>query len=151
MDASELSDRLVEVPSQARDALLAVLSDAAGLPGPPGSVRFFGPTTTEYRRFVAGEPPAEQVEVLGITGNHTFRLVVGETGADLSVDAASILQDDVMDALGRPWPEVAVPGGGTTVLEPAVSASGVAEWRGTSVRCPIGALLRTYGSGIRHP
>ena len=151
MDASELSDRLVEVPPQARDALLAVLSDAAGLPGPPGSVRFFGPTTTEYRRFVAGEPPAEQVEVLGITGNHTFRLVVGATGADLSVDAASILQDDVMDALGRPWPEVAVPGGGTTVLEPAVSPSGMAEWRGTSLRCPIGALQQTYGRGIRHP
>jgi hypothetical protein len=143
-------DRLHGVPSAARQSLQAVLTDVLGAPGAAATIRFHGPSTPEYQGFVAGEPAAPQVEVLGETAGHTFRLVVGDGGAGLAVAAAGILQDDVMDELGAPWPEVAAPGGGTTVLEPAVSASGVAEWRGTAVRCPIGALQRTFGNAIRH-
>ncbi len=151
MATSAHQDRLHQVPAAARESLQAVLTDVLGAPGPASTVRFHGASTPQYRAFVAGEPVAPQVEVLGVTDSHTFRLVLGDGGAQLAVAAAGVLQDDVMDELGAPWPEVAVPGGGTAVLEPAVSASGVAEWRGTAVRCPIGALQRTYGSRIRHP
>jgi hypothetical protein len=149
MVATAHQDRLHGVPSPARESLEAVLADVLGAPGAAATVRFHGPWTPEYQAFVAGEPAAPQVEVLGETDSHTFRLVVGDGGAALAVAAAGVLQDDVMDELGAPWPEVALPGGGTTVLEPAVSASGVAEWQGMAVRCPIGALQRTYGSARR--
>ena len=142
-------DRLHRVPSPARESLEAVLADVLGAPGAAATIRFHGPSTPEYQAFVAGEPAAPQVEVLGETDSHAFRLVVGDGAAALAVAAAGILQDDVMDELGAPWPEVVAPGGGTTVLEPAVSASGAAEWRGTAVRCAIGALERTYGSVVR--
>jgi len=148
MVATAHQDRLHGVPSAARESLEAVLADVLGAPGAAATVRFHGPSTQEYRAFVAGEPAAPQVEVLGETDSHTFRLVVGDGGAALAVAAAGILQDDVMDELGAPWPQVVAPGDGTTVLQPAVSASGVGEWRGAGVRCPIGMLQETYGSVV---
>jgi hypothetical protein len=149
MSTTRPEDRLHEVPEAARAPLLAVLEDAATLPGPPGTLTFHGPATPQYQAFVAGEPPAAEVEVLGVTTTHSFRLVVGDAGADLAVRAASVVQDDMMDELGCPWPELALPNEGSTVLQPATAGSGTAEWQGRGARCAIGTLQDTFGHLLR--
>jgi hypothetical protein len=86
--------------------LLAVLQAFVTLAGPTSTLPFYGPTTTPYRSFVDREPLPAEDEVLGVTDTHAFRLAVGDHAAELAVRAASVLQDDVMDDLGAPWPEV---------------------------------------------
>ena len=140
------SERIVDVPDKAVGALEAVLEDFSGLPGPPGGVRFYGPRTDRFRRFVAGEGPADASEILGVTDTHSFRAAVGDDPAALAVAVASVLQDDVMDELGAPWPEVPLAGGSETcVLEPELHED-LAVWRGGGHRCPIGQLNRTFGN-----
>jgi hypothetical protein len=137
-------DRLHQVPEEAKPALLAVVTDFIGLPGPPGTL------TSQYRAFVAGEPPGGEAEVLGVTSSHSFRLVVGEDSPHLAVRAASIMQDDVMDELGVLWPELVTASAATTnVLEPVISDSGVAQWQSGDFTCPIGELRQTFGHLIR--
>ena len=85
-----------------------------------------------------------------MTSSHSFRLAVGEGGADLAVRAASIMQEDVMDELGALWPELVTPSAGTTtVLEPVVAGSGEAQWQSGEFACPIGELRQTFGHLIR--
>ncbi len=143
-------DRLHQVPEEAAPALLAVTTDFVGLPGAPCTLHFYGPSTSQYRAFVAGEPSVEEAEVLGVTSSHSFRLIVGDGGADLAVRAASIMQDDVMDELGALWPEVATPSAATTtVLQPVISDFGDAQWQGGEFTCPIGELRQIFGHLIR--
>ncbi len=136
--------RLHGVPDAAVPPLRDVLADFASAPGPAGEVTVHGPTTTAYRDFVAGEPDPEEAEVLVVTATHTFRATVGADPADLAVLAvrvASALQDDVMDELGAPWPEVPrVDGPGTCVLEPAVGEDGRPVWRSGGRSVPVGRL-----------
>ena len=130
--------------------LLTVITDFIGLPGAPGTLSFYGPSTRQYRAFVAGEPLTVEPEVLGVTSSHTFRLTVGGGVADLAVQAASVLQDDAMDELGAPWPELAAPSAAkTTALQPNISSSGEAQWQGGEFTCPIGELHKTFGHLIR--
>ena len=120
------------------------------LPGPPGTLQFFGPGTSTYRSFIAGEELPGEPEVLGVTDTHSFRLSVGPHPGDLAVRAASVVQDDAMDELGAPWPQI-VPeyGGPTTVLEPVVAEDGSGWWEGGGLTCPIGELRRRFGDRIR--
>ena len=92
--------RLHQVPDPAAQTLFAVVQDFLPLAGPPGTLQFYGPATPQYQSFVAGEPGPADVEVLGVTETHSFRLTVGNDPAELAVRAASVLQDDVMDDLG---------------------------------------------------
>lgn len=138
--------RLYGVPPRATQPLLAVLQDFVPLGGPTSTLRFYGPATTQYQSFVNGEPPPAEEEVLGVTDTHSFRLRVGNDAAELAVRAASVLQDDVMDDLGAPWPELAGAGGSPVVLEPAVGETGTAEWSRGRFTCRIGELHRVFGT-----
>jgi hypothetical protein len=138
--------RLHAVPPRATESLLAVLQDFVGLGGPTSTLRFYGPTTTQYQSFVDGEPLPAEDEVLGVTDTHAFRLALGDGAADLAVRAASVLQDDVMDDLGAPWPEVRTSGASPVVLEPVVGETGVGQWKGGSHTCLIGELRQVFGS-----
>ena len=55
-------------------------------------------------------------------------------------DVMSLLQDAVVDSLGRPWPEVDDVG----VLDVGLEPAGIAHWafRGEPI-CPVGQLLPT--------
>ncbi len=148
--AAKPQDRLHQVPDDATPALHTVITDFIRLPGAPGTLNFYGPSTPQYRAFVAGEPAVLEPEVLGVTRSHTFRLIVAGGGADLAVRAASVMQDDVMDELGAPWPELAVPSKAKAiVLQPRVSSSGEAQWQGGEFTCPMGELHKTFGHLIR--
>lgn len=138
--------RLHQVPDPAAQTLLAVVQDFLPLAGPPGTLQFYGPGTPQYQSFVAGEPAPADVEVLGVTETHSFRLTVGNDPAELAVRAASVLQDDVMDELGAPWPQV-VAGADRplVVLEPVVSDDGDGRWEGGGLSCSIGALHQSFG------
>jgi hypothetical protein len=96
---------------------------------------------------VAGEaddrPPAHQV--VGVIGGHVF-----SAGFEHGLEAAcsvvmSMLQDDVIGARGRPWPEIADrDGSGLGVLDVSVEPLGIAHW---SLRnhplCAVGHLVET--------
>ena len=139
-------ERLYQVPDRASRALLAVVQDFITLAGPPGTLRFYGPATRQFQSFIAGEAAPADPEVLGVTDTHSFRLTVGDDPAELAVRAASVLQDDVMDDLGAPWPQV-VEGvaDSPVVLVPVVSEDGDGRWEGGRFSCPIGELHQTFG------
>jgi len=151
MALGDLRERLHEVPAPASRALLAVVHDFITVAGPPGSLRFYGPSTPQYQSFIVGEAAPADVEVLGVTDTHSFRLTVGDDPAELAVRAASVLQDDVMDDRGAPWPQV-VPAetGSPVVLEPVVSEDGDGRWEGGRISCPIGELHQSFGPLIVH-
>jgi hypothetical protein len=136
--------RLHQVPDPAAQTLLAVVRDFLPLAAPPGSLQFYGPATPQYQLFVAGEPAPADVEVLGVTETHSFRLTVGDDPAALAVRAASVLQDDVMDDLGAPWPQVVAGEDTLVVLEPVVSEHGDGRWAGGGLSCAIGALHQCF-------
>lgn len=51
------------------------------------------------------------------------------------------VQDEVIDALGRPWPEVIGPAGPVGVLDVGFEPSGLAHWRlRNEPVCPVGGL-----------
>ena len=141
--------RLHQVPDIATVPLLAVVEDFMGVPGPPGNVQFYGPSTEQYSAFVEGESVPSELEVLGVTDTHTFRLTVGANPAELAARAASILQDDVMDELGAPWPELTDPLTSSTLLEPVARDDSEGTWEGNGLRCRIGELQQTFGHLIR--
>jgi hypothetical protein len=143
-------DRLYGVPPRAAQPLLAVLSDFVTVGGPTGTLRFYGPATNQYQSFINGEPPPAEDEVLGVTDTHSFRLAVGDDAAELAVRAAAVLQDDVMDDLGAPWPEVGASGESSVVLEPVVGETGVGEWKGDRLTCLIGELHQVFGPMLVH-
>ena len=144
-------ERLHQVPDVALPALLSVVVDSLPLPGPPGTLRFYGPTTRRYLSFIEGESAPTEPEVLGVTQTHSFRLSVGTGAGELAVRAASVLQDDVMDELVAPWPEVTGPGlDRTVVLQPAVDDKGDGRWEGSGLTCAIGELHQTFGAFLKH-
>lgn len=58
--------------------------------------------------------------------------------------SADALADDVMDLLGRPWPELRLRDGGG-VLRADVDSAGIACWfLGESAACPIGSLRELF-------
>jgi hypothetical protein len=59
-------------------------------------------------------------------------------------EVMSVLQDAVVDSLGRPWPEVHDDGGSVGVLDVAVEPVGIAHWslRGRPL-CAVGHLVPT--------
>lgn len=56
----------------------------------------------------------------------------------------SVLQDAIIDSLGRPWPEVDDGGASVGVLDVALEPAGIAHWvlRGEPI-CPVGQLAST--------
>jgi hypothetical protein len=58
---------------------------------------------------------------------------------------ADTLADDVMDLLGRPWPELRLRGGGGGVLRADVDSAGIACWfLGESAACSVGSLRELF-------
>lgn len=87
---------------------------------------------------------------------YTLRAVGSETylSADspdrLAVGIASVLQDLVVDRLGRGWPEVYLEGRFLALLQPAVSG-GLPMWVGGKVSCAFGGLAREHGGATEPP
>jgi len=82
-----------------------------------------------------------------VSGGHSFRVHHRLGDEEIAVEVASQLQDDAMDQLGAPWPSLIVPEGVTAVLEPRLSADGVAVWAAKAgYRCPIGRLQAVFGA-----
>jgi hypothetical protein len=92
---------------------------------------------------VDDRPPAGQV--VGVIGEHVFA-----AGFDQGIEAGcatvmSVVQDDVVDARGRPWPEVTdASGSGLGVLDVSCEPLGIAHWslRGHPL-CAVGHLVET--------
>jgi hypothetical protein len=80
-------------------------------------------------------------DVIVTCGGHRFisHLELGVEAACAHV--ANVLQDDVMDLLGRPWPHISMPTRAGGVLEPTMAGAGIAHWqlRGEPV-CAVGHL-----------
>jgi len=88
------------------------------------------------------DSPAHHV-VVRIEKNTT--LVGFEPGIESGcAEVMSVLQDAVIDFLGRPWPEVDDGGDSVGVLDVAQESTGVAHWtlRGEPL-CPVGQLVVT--------
>ena len=86
--------------------------------------------------------PAHHV-VVRIEKNTT--LVGFEPGLEAGcAEVMSVLQDAVVDSLGRPWPEVADGDGDVGVLDVVPEPGGIAHWalRGEPI-CPVGQLVAT--------
>ncbi|WP_322766498.1 hypothetical protein [Frankia sp. Cr1] len=78
-------------------------------------------------------------------GGHRF-LAHLEDGVEAAcAHGADTLVDDVMDLLGRPWPELILPGGDRGVLSAALDPTGIACWylNGQAI-CPIGHLREVF-------
>jgi len=88
-------------------------------------------------------PPAGHV--VGVIGEHLFA-----AGFEHGLEAGcalvmSVFQDDVVDARGRPWPEVTDgSGSGLGVLDVSFEPLGIAHWslRGHPL-CAVGHLVET--------
>lgn len=94
------------------------------------------------------EPP-EPHEILVQFGEHWFRVAGGLTWPELTAAVASRLQDDVVDLLGRGWPELTVRGRFAGILEPSVSGP-LAVWASASgFSCPVGTLFDSFGDAVR--
>ena len=80
-------------------------------------------------------------DVIVVCGGHRFisHMELGVEAACAHI--ADVLQDDVMDILGRPWPYVSLSARAAGVLEPATAPAGIAHWqlRGEPI-CAIGHL-----------
>lgn len=88
---------------------------------------------------VDGEPRPEDVVL--VCGEHGFSLGL-ENGAEVAcADAAYVLQDDVMDLVGHPWPELLdADGNRLDVLIPS-GGRGTAQWLlGKNPFCAVGHL-----------
>jgi hypothetical protein len=79
-----------------------------------------------------------------VAGGHSFPVSLRSGIAEAVVAVASALQDDAMDHLNRPWPELVSP---AVVLQPRIDERGEAVWASDdgSVRCPVGQLQSTFG------
>jgi hypothetical protein len=92
---------------------------------------------------VDDRPPAGQV--VGVIGEHVFA-----AGFEQGIEAGcarvmSVVQDDVVDARGRPWPELTdADGSGLGVLDVSCEPLGIAHWslHGHPL-CAVGHLLET--------
>ena len=100
---------------------------------------------TSYREWMADGPaPAPVAEallddVVCVVGGRSFPIGISR-GLEPAVAAvASALQDEAMDHLNRPWPQV---GARAVVLEPVVDEAGLAVWASAdgAIRCPVGYL-----------
>lgn len=80
-----------------------------------------------------------------VVGGRSFPVSLREGLPSALVAVVSALQDEVMDRLNRPWPQVITP---AVVLEPVLDEEGVAVWasRDRSLRCSIGYLTSTFGA-----
>lgn len=91
--------------------------------------------------------PPEANEFLVQFGTHWFRYLSEGTEASLAAGVLSQIQDDIIDELGRPWPELTIENRYAGILEP--SPSGVGIWTAaTGYSCPIGALGAAFGHAI---
>ena len=88
----------------------------------------------------AGAPGRSTADIVVIAGGHRFSANLGRGVEAACAHAASVLQDDVMDLLQRPWPELTL-GAVRGVLEPGLDPFGIAHWslRGRPV-CAVGHL-----------
>jgi hypothetical protein len=78
-------------------------------------------------------------------GEHWFRSDEVEFAHALA-EIASKIQDDVIDELGRGWPELSLDGAFGGVLSPGVDDSGEASWFGAGAPvCQVGELSSVLG------
>jgi hypothetical protein len=94
-----------------------------------------------------GQRDEDSGDLVAISGGHSFR-VSGDFGdEEAAVEIADRLQDDVIDRLGAPWPTLVLPDGREAVLEPRLSADGLAVWTTKAgYSCPVGALQTVFGA-----
>jgi hypothetical protein len=80
-----------------------------------------------------------------VAGGHSFPVSLRSGVEEAAVAVASALQDDAMDHLNRPWPELVSP---AVVLQPRLDERGEAIWASDdgSVRCPVGQLRSAFGA-----
>jgi hypothetical protein len=109
-----------------------------------------GLTKVEFR-YDPGWTRTAGDDVICVCGGHEFPLDV-EAVEPACAEAASRLQDDAMDELNRPWPELVTSGGEYLgVLTPAEPGPGVAVWqlKGEAF-CAVGHLHRAVeAAGLR--
>lgn len=88
-----------------------------------------------------GDEPSPAHHVVARIGGNVTSIGFGRGPEAGCAEAMSVLQDAIVDALGRPWPEVDDDGVG--VLDVA-QEPGVAHWtlRGEPI-CPVGQLVAT--------
>ena len=81
-----------------------------------------------------------------VAGGHSFPVSLRSGIEEAVVAVVSTLQDDVMDHLNRPWPELDGPA--VIVLQPRIDDHGAAVWASDdgSVRCPVGELQPRFGT-----
>jgi len=77
----------------------------------------------EWIRSTGTRPPSGDINIdpdepVCVAGGRSFPVSLRDGVEAAVVDVASALQDDVIDRLGRPWPEVNVGGQAGAVLEP---------------------------------
>lgn len=145
---SELSPRTVELLREVRRRVDADFAESA--------LGYSGLTFITYAEWLAGTPPVHPDDAppvdddfhddpVCVAGGHSFRVSLRSGVAGAIVAVASALQDDVMDHLNRPWPELVSPA--VVVLQPRIDERGEAVWASEdgSVRCPVGELQSTFG------
>lgn len=125
-----------------RSALRSIVADVSRVSVPLPALSLFdacsgagaGRDVDELMRSTRADTPPDP---WGRFGTHTFRLTASSL-EELLVAVAAAVQDDVMDELGRPWPEVTGSGGAFSgVLTPSMDEAGRAVWsdgKGTVVR-----------------
>ena len=85
-------------------------------------------------------------DLVCVSGGHEFAVDGGRGEEELAVEVADRLQDDAMDQVWTPWPALARPDGGVTVLQPRLSPSGIGVWAADAgYSCPIGTLQAIFG------
>ncbi len=130
----------------ARTAVQRRLQADFDLPGFPGIRLEVDPsfTTPGHDRAASGTT-AEVRSVVVIAGGHRFPGHLGRGVEAACAHSADVLVDDVMDLLGRPWPELTLPGGDHGVLSAVLSPPGVACWYlNDHAVCPIGHLREVF-------
>jgi hypothetical protein len=128
-------------------ARLAVDLGGTGLPRI--TFRFDATWATEAAEAMsvaAGSDPQPD-DVIVVCGGHEFTLGL-ESGVEIAcADAADALQDDVIDLLGRPWPELCTADGTYVGVLSPTSTGGIAIWRLTNEPfCAVGQLHDAVGA-----
>lgn len=80
---------------------------------------------------------------LRAVGSETY--IPADSPDQLAARVASVLQDHVIDRLGRGWPEVYLEGRFLALLQPSVSG-GLPMWMSEKIACSFGGLAHEGGT-----
>ncbi len=99
----------------------------------------------EWMQELSGEPGADgDDDLVCVAGGRSFPVSLSRGVEHAIATVAAALQDEVMDHLHRPWPQV---GAARLVLEPRLDDAGLAVWSSAdgALRCPVGSLTAFLG------